>query len=146
MFCIKLYMSFRTTHVAYMLQHQHSYGLFTVCVDCSVTPHYCTAGEQNFPACLSSNGESDVGYEVLTAVSMKIAVFWVVVPCSLVEVYRPVDGGSKDLWNVGKLLPDYTVLQPRRQQSPGNLMFQKYVLMLLCSRICGIFPKWSLVL
>jgi hypothetical protein len=30
--------------------------------------------------------------------------------------HRPDDGGSKDLWNVGKLLPDYTVLQPRRQQ------------------------------
>jgi hypothetical protein len=29
----------------------------------------------------------------------------------------PDDGGSKDLWNAGKLLPDYTVLQPRRQQS-----------------------------
>jgi hypothetical protein len=35
---------------------------------------------------------------------MKIAVFWVVAPCSLVEVYqrfrfaiRPDDGGSKDL-------------------------------------------------
>jgi hypothetical protein len=30
---------------------------------------------------------------------------------------RPDDGGSKDLWNFGKRLPDYTVLQPRRQQS-----------------------------
>jgi hypothetical protein len=30
-------------------------------------------------------------------------------------LYRPDDGGSKDLWNVGKLLPDYTALQPRRQ-------------------------------
>jgi hypothetical protein len=32
------------------------------------------------------------------------------------------DGDSKDLWNVGKLLPDYMVLQPRRQQSlkPGS--------------------------
>jgi hypothetical protein len=29
-----------------------------------------------------------VGFEVLTAVSMKIAVFWVVAPCSLVEVYQ----------------------------------------------------------
>jgi hypothetical protein len=49
-----------------------------------------------------------LGFEVLTAVSMKIAVFWVVAPCSLVEVYqrfrdpcylhyRPDDGGSKDL-------------------------------------------------
>jgi hypothetical protein len=56
-----------------------------------------------------------VGFEVLTAVSMKIAVFWVVAPCSLGN--RPDDGGSKDLGNVGKLPPDYTVLQPRRQQS-----------------------------
>jgi hypothetical protein len=30
------------------------------------------------------------------AVSTKMAVFWVVVPCSLVEVY-PDGGGSKDL-------------------------------------------------
>jgi hypothetical protein len=64
-----------------------------------------------------------VGPEVLTVVSTKMAVFWVVAPCSLVEIYhrfrghRPVDGGSKDLWNVGKILPDYTPLQPRRQPS-----------------------------
>jgi hypothetical protein len=49
-----------------------------------------------------------VGFEVLTAVSTKMAVFWVVAPCSLVEVYRrfrgpcclhhrPDYGGSKDL-------------------------------------------------
>jgi hypothetical protein len=45
-------------------------------------------------------------FEVLTAVSMKMAVFWVVAPCSLVEVYQrfvarlthhPDDGGRKDL-------------------------------------------------
>jgi hypothetical protein len=30
----------------------------------------------------------DVGFEVLMAVSMKMAVFWVVMPCSLVEVYQ----------------------------------------------------------
>jgi hypothetical protein len=35
-----------------------------------------------------------VGFEVLTAVSMKMAVFWVVAPCS---ANRPDDGGSKDL-------------------------------------------------
>jgi hypothetical protein len=28
------------------------------------------------------------GFEVLTAASMKMAVLWVVAPCSLVEVYR----------------------------------------------------------
>jgi hypothetical protein len=31
--------------------------------------------------------------------------------------HRPDDGGSKDLWNVGKLLLDYTALQPGRQPS-----------------------------
>jgi hypothetical protein len=29
----------------------------------------------------------------------------------------PDDGGSKHLWNVDKLLPDYTAQQPRRQSS-----------------------------
>jgi hypothetical protein len=60
---------------------------------------------------------------------VKMAVFWIVAPCSLVEVYQRFRGpcclhhqgsddrGSKDIWNVGKLLPDYTVLQPRRQLS-----------------------------
>jgi hypothetical protein len=32
----------------------------------------------------------NVGFEVLTAVGMKMAVFWVVV------THRPDDGGSKD--------------------------------------------------
>jgi hypothetical protein len=30
---------------------------------------------------------------------------------------HPDDAGSKHLWNVGKLLPDYTAQQPRRQSS-----------------------------
>jgi hypothetical protein len=55
-----------------------------------------------------------VQYWKKTRSTTKMAVFWVVAPCSLVEVYqrfrgpegdRPDDGGSKDLWNVGKLLP-----------------------------------------
>jgi hypothetical protein len=29
----------------------------------------------------------------------------------------PDDGGSKDLWNIGSLQPDYTALQPRRRSS-----------------------------
>jgi hypothetical protein len=44
--------------------------------------------------------------EVLTALTVKMAVFWVVAPRRLVWVYhlthRPDDGGSADLWNVGK--------------------------------------------
>jgi hypothetical protein len=31
--------------------------------------------------------------------------------------HRPDDGGSTDLWNVGKLIPVYTVLKPRRRPS-----------------------------
>jgi hypothetical protein len=33
------------------------------------------------------------------------------------RTHRPDDGGSTDLWNVGKLIPVYTALQPRRQPS-----------------------------
>jgi hypothetical protein len=40
--------------------------------------------------------------------------------------HRPDDGGSKDLWNDGKLLPDYMVLQPRRQ-------------VILCSYLFSLF-------
>jgi hypothetical protein len=33
-----------------------------------------------------------VEFEVLTAASMKVAIFWVVAPCSLVNVYRRFRG------------------------------------------------------
>jgi hypothetical protein len=49
-------------------------------------------------------GISFVGFEVFTAVSTKMAVFWVVAPCSLVEVYQRFRGPA---------------LQPRRQPSSG---------------------------
>jgi hypothetical protein len=39
--------------------------------------------------------------------------------------HRPDDGGSKDLWNFGKLLPDYMALQPRRQ--PSSNCIQRHV-------------------
>jgi hypothetical protein len=49
-------------------------------------------------------GTSLAGFEVLMALTMKMAVFWVVAPCRLVEVYQcfrgthhPDDGGSKHL-------------------------------------------------
>jgi hypothetical protein len=37
---------------------------------------------------LENSARIYVGFEVLMAARMKMAVFWVVVPCSLVEVYR----------------------------------------------------------
>jgi hypothetical protein len=39
------------------------------------------------------------------------------------------DGGSKDLWNFGKLLPDYTALQPRRQPSSYSPPWEPQILL-----------------
>jgi hypothetical protein len=62
----------------------------------------------------------------------KVAVIWVVAPCSLVEVYRrfrktgcfqhqgiyrPDVGGSKYCWNIGELVSDYAALLPRGHPS-----------------------------
>jgi hypothetical protein len=61
-----------------------------------------------------------VGFEVLTAMSTKMAVFWVVVPC--------------------KLLPDYTALQPRRQPSSRYYIYSLFVLFLsLYNRLLKIY-------
>jgi hypothetical protein len=71
---------------------------------------------------------SMVIFQVLMAASIKMTVLWDAVPCSVVEVYQyfrgacclshyPNDGGSKCLWNVSKLLPDYMVQHPRKQSS-----------------------------
>jgi hypothetical protein len=48
---------------------------------------------------LSFVNREPVRFQVLTVVNMKMAVFWVVAPCSLVEVYHHFrgDGGSKHL-------------------------------------------------
>jgi hypothetical protein len=60
--------------------------------------------------------------------NQKISVFWVVVPCSLVEIYRRFRGAcclhyqgalsmeAASTSDVGKLLPDFKA-QPRRQPS-----------------------------
>jgi hypothetical protein len=90
------------------------------------------------------------------AASMKVAVFWVVVPWSLVEDYRRFKGSPssgrwlpwwwstsetsvnfyqttrialmmRHLWNVGKLLPDYTAQQPRRQPSSYSLSWESEI-------------------
>jgi hypothetical protein len=54
---------------------------------------------------------------------------------------RPDDGGSKDLWNVGKLLLDYTVLEPRRQPSSYSPPWEPQILLIqLCFlRCCAEF-------
>jgi hypothetical protein len=60
---------------------------------------------------------NQVTFQVFTVGSKKMTFFLVVAPWSLVEGDHPDYGVSKHLWNVGKLLPDYTAQQPRRQQS-----------------------------
>jgi hypothetical protein len=53
---------------------------------------------------------------------------------------RPDDGDSKDFWYVGKRLPDYTALQPRRQPSSQLI----YVLPSGWENIVFIFwSRWS---
>jgi hypothetical protein len=61
-------------------------------------------------------------------VSMKMAVFWVVAPCSLVEVYRRFRGAC---------CFHYTALQPRRQPSSLMVSFRgeyETVCLLVCPR------------
>jgi hypothetical protein len=56
-------------------------------------------------------------------VCMKMAVLWLSCSPFSLTIYRtqlthrPDDGGSTDPWNIGKLTPVYTALQPRRQPS-----------------------------
>jgi hypothetical protein len=69
---------------------------------------------------------------------MKMAVFWVVVPRHH-HGDRPDDGGRKDLWNVGKLLLDYTALQPTRQPSSYSPPWEPQIVVNL-----GIFFMWVL--
>jgi hypothetical protein len=77
--------------------------------------------------CPSGKVNSHMIFEVLTVASMKMTVFWILEPCSLVDIYQCFRGacchhyqglddtGSRHLRNVSELLPDYMVQQPRRQ-------------------------------
>jgi hypothetical protein len=68
-------------------------------------------------------GRSSTKYETpreisgCTAASIKMAVFWDVAPCSLVDIDRRF---RAHLWNVGQFLQDYTAQHPRRQSSLWN--------------------------
>jgi len=60
---------------------------------------------------------------VITQYMAQVEVFWVVMPCNLVEGYHcfggtwclPEDGDNRFLWNVGILSQHYMTSQPGRQ-------------------------------
>jgi hypothetical protein len=103
-------------------------------VRCYYHPYYCQH---------SSNMQNLITLK--SKYRIKMAVFWVTVPCSLVEVYRRFRGtcylhhqgdddwGSKHHWNVGKLLPDYTAQQLRIQSSSYLPPWEPQILHLLDS-------------
>jgi hypothetical protein len=86
---------------------------------------------------------------------MKMTVFSP--PCSLVQVYWLFRGACclhyqcdefTHLWNDGKLVPDYTVQQPRRQPSSLDLLATQFIairsvvfLLLICSVISRFTRK-----
>jgi hypothetical protein len=47
-------------------------------------------GRESVSIVMHINQRTGLRFEVLTALSMKMAVFWIVAPCSLVEVCRLV--------------------------------------------------------
>jgi hypothetical protein len=65
-----------------------------------------------------------VFYNPLRSHSAKLALH-VIHKNNVCSTMRPDYGGSKRLWNAGKLLPDYTAQQPKRQSSWSNLGFLK---------------------
>jgi hypothetical protein len=52
-----------------------------------------------------------------------------VVSCHAEVTHHSGDGGSKYLWNISKLLPDYTALQPRRQ--PYSILISPWTSLLM---------------
>jgi hypothetical protein len=74
-------------------------------------------------------------FQQQTKSQLKLTVFWVTAPCSLVETHQRFrysycpDGGSTHLSNVGQFLPNYTAQHPRRSHCHAyrddNLKFQK---------------------
>jgi hypothetical protein len=69
---------------------------------------------------------------------MKMAVFWAVALCSLVDIdqcfrgARPDVGGSKLLWNVGQYLPDCMLQHSRRQPFPYLTLWEPRIFPCVC--------------
>jgi hypothetical protein len=126
--------------------------------------------EENSNAGLRRVRLRSVRFQVLTAASMKMAVFWVVAPRRLVEVYRrfrgacclhhqggtyrPDNGGTSSTSKTSvNFQPDYTALQPRRQPSsysppwePEILLNQKTCPRLIANQVCSVASRCVMIL
>jgi hypothetical protein len=75
---------------------------------------------------MQKNRKTDINlvrFQVLSATSMKMAVFWDAAPCSLVEIdlrYRGAYAFNIRSWKVGQYLPDCMVQHPKREP-PSNI-------------------------
>jgi hypothetical protein len=57
--------------------------------------------------------------------------------------HRPDDGGSKHLWNIGKLLPDYTAQQPTKRPSSYSPPWESQISRTLTLFLEFICHKWA---
>jgi hypothetical protein len=63
--------------------------------------------------------------EVLTASIIRVMIALMMEALNTSETYDHLDNrGSKHLWNVSKLLPDYTAQHPRRQSSSYSPLWE----------------------
>jgi hypothetical protein len=76
-----------------------------------------------------------LSFEVLTAANTITDVLLDAAQCNLVEFYRRFGGicclhyqyGSKHLWRVCKLLPDYMAQQLKREYFQNKLIFNNFL-------------------
>jgi hypothetical protein len=102
--------------------------------------HCCCLHHQS--NCCGNGGSKDL-WNISKLLPDYMAVFWVIVLCSLGEVYHHLrspccwphrqgnccdDGSSKGLWYTSKLLPDYMALQPKSQPSLYWLPWEPQIL------------------
>jgi hypothetical protein len=83
-------------------------------------------------------------FQVLTAASMNMTVFWEVVLCCLVEIDRRFRGTYCLHHQVGQYLPYYTAQHPRRQQ-PLIYNIRHYVLTAASMKVAVFWDAVPLV-
>jgi hypothetical protein len=90
-----------------------------------------------------------VRFQVLTAASMKIAVFWIVAPCSLVEVYQRFRGAiamMMEAASISKTSVNFYQTTRRSNPEDSHLLTRRrenlksYVFIIFPTRNTGLCP------